>query len=997
MRRLVNRLTLFPLFGLLVVAPSQEAFGHATGLFRQSTQGPRDARSGAGSEDDVRALDPGKPHRRELAGGQRHAYRIRLGADQFLKAVVEQDGIDVVAQVLGPDGKHIMECDSEGRSRGQESISLVAEVEGDYRLIVQPKEKGAPAGSYQIRIEELRAAIGNDRALHEARGLYEDARKLRREGKYDEALQLVERSLEIRERLLGPDHPDVATAINSLAILHRQKGQYAKAEQLCRRSLAIRESALGPDHPHVADSLNNLASIYYNQGDFPKADLLFRRALMIREKALGPSHLDVAQSLSNLIVLYRDTGEYAKAAPLSQRALAIFEERLGPEHLDVAQALNNTASLYWSRGDYAEAEPLFRRALAIREKTLGPEHPDVASSLNGLGTLYHNRGECAKAEPFYQRALAIWEKALGPEHPDVSNTLSNLARLYAAKGDIARAITFQSRANAVSEHNLALNLAAGSERQKLAYLALFSKETDFTLSLHSQVAPNDPQALNLAFITLLRRKGRGLDAMTNTIAALRRRARPEDQTLFDQLVEARSRLAAFMLKDFSAAKLDTYRARLKLLEEEIEKLEAQLCLRSAELRAQSQPVTLAAVQAALPVGSILIEFALYTSQGPQTGKNKPPRYLAYMLAPQGQPRWVDLGEAASINPTVEAWREALRDPNRPDVMRLARAVDEKVMQPVRSSLQSALADTSHLLIVPDGSLNLIPFAALADEQNQYLIERYTISYLTSGRDLLRLETSLPSKSAPLVLADPAFGKVPNVAKRATQNYRNLQAGNQGPERIDKARIFFRSLPGSRNEALAIKVVLPEASVLLRKQSIETALKQAKSPLILHIATHGFFLSNQEAPSTKTPDFFNGYLPRISDPRLSKWAAHIENPLLRSGLALAGANQDKGGDDDGVLTALEVAGLDLWGAKLVVLSACDTGAGEVKNGEGVQGLRRALVLAGSESQVMSLWTVLDEKARRVMLPYYLKVTGSDVENPRQPRQSRLKAIFEAKME
>src|SRR6266540_4224757 len=274
MRRLFNRLTLFPLFGLLVVAPSQEAFGHAAGLFQQSTQEPRDARSGAGSEDDVRALEPGKPHRRELAGGQRHAYRIRLGADQFLKAVVEQDGIDVVAQVLGPDGKHIMECDSEGRSRGQESISLVAEVEGDYRLIVQPKEKGAPAGSYQIRIEELRAAIGNDRALHEARGLYEDARKLRREGKYDEALQLVERSLEIRERLLGPDHPD------------------------------------------VADSLNNLASIYYNQGDFPKADLLFRRALMIREKALGPSHLDVAQSLSNLIVLYRDTGEYAKAAPL---------------------------------------------------------------------------------------------------------------------------------------------------------------------------------------------------------------------------------------------------------------------------------------------------------------------------------------------------------------------------------------------------------------------------------------------------------------------------------------------------------------------------------------------------------------------------------------------------------------------------------------------------------------------------------------------------------
>src|SRR6266545_3505182 len=502
MRRLVNRLTLFPLFGLLVVAPSQEAFGHATGLFRQSTQGPRDARSGAGSEDDVRALDPGKPHRRELAGGQRHAYRIRLGADQFLKAVVEQDGIDVVAQVLGPDGKHIMECDSEGRSRGQESISLVAEVEGDYRLIVQPKEKGAPAGSYQIRIEELRAAIGNDRALHEARGLYEDARKLRREGKYDEALQLVERSLEIRERLLGPDHPDVATAINSLAILHRQKGQYAKAEQLCRRSLAIREKTLGPDHPDVASSLNGLGTLYHNRG------------------------------------------ECAKAEPFYQRALAIWEKALGPEHPNVATSLNNLAECYIDNSDDVKAEPLYQRALAIWEKALGLEHPLVAESLNGLASLYYGRGDYERGETLFQRALTIWEKTLGPEHPDVSNTLSNLARLYAAKGDIARAITFQSRANAVSEHNLALNLAAGSERQKLAYLALFSKETDFTLSLHSQVAPNDPQALNLAFITLLRRKGRGLDAMTNTIAALRRRARPEDQTLFDQLVEARSRLAA---------------------------------------------------------------------------------------------------------------------------------------------------------------------------------------------------------------------------------------------------------------------------------------------------------------------------------------------------------------------------------------------------------------------------------------------------------------------
>src|SRR5262249_18139379 len=161
------------------------------------------------------------------------------------------------------------------------------------------------------------------------------------------------------------------------------------------------------------------------------------------------------------------------------------------------------------------------------------------------------------------------------------------------------------------------------------------------------------------------------------------------------------------------------------------------------------------------------------------------------------------------------------------------------------------------------------------------------------------------------------------------------------------------------EALAIKAVLPETTVLLGEQATEATLKKVRAPRILHIATHGFFLSDQETPSTEARSV-RGKKPRaISNLRLSKWAVHVENPLLRSGLAVAGGNQGKSGDEDGVLTALEAAGLDLWGTKLVVLSACDTGVGEVKNGEGVQGLRRALILAGSESQVMSLWPVPDQ--------------------------------------
>ena len=197
---LASLLTLSLFFSLAHAVSSLQAFGGSLGRFQQSTQERHDAGSGTGGENDVRTLEPGKPHRRELAGGQRHAYRIRLAADQFLKAIIEQDGIDVVARLLGPDGKQIMEFDSESRLRGQETVSQVAEAEGDYRLVVEPKQKAAPAGAYEIRIEELRAATENDRALQEARNLYKEAGDLYDAGKYDEALPSFERALEIRER-----------------------------------------------------------------------------------------------------------------------------------------------------------------------------------------------------------------------------------------------------------------------------------------------------------------------------------------------------------------------------------------------------------------------------------------------------------------------------------------------------------------------------------------------------------------------------------------------------------------------------------------------------------------------------------------------------------------------------------------------------------------------------------------------------------------------------
>jgi tetratricopeptide (TPR) repeat protein len=260
-----------------------------------------------------------------------------------------------------------------------------------------------------------------------ARLLHQTAYYLQHQrGQYAEAEPLYQRSLAIREKALGPDHPDVATSLNNLALNYRRQGKNAEAAPLYQRSLAIREKALGPHHPDVALSLKNLAALYHSQGKYAEAEPLLQSSLAISEKALGPDHPDVAGSLNNLAELYRSQERCAEAAPLYQRSLGILEKALGPDHPDVATSLNNLARLYYSQGKYAEAAPLYQRSLAILEKSLGADHPYVATSLNNLAELYRSQGKYAEAEPLFQRSLSIREKALGPDHPDARLVRSNL-------------------------------------------------------------------------------------------------------------------------------------------------------------------------------------------------------------------------------------------------------------------------------------------------------------------------------------------------------------------------------------------------------------------------------------------------------------------------------------------------------------------------------------------------------------------------------------------
>jgi CHAT domain-containing protein len=411
-----------------------------------------------------------------------------------------------------------------------------------------------------------------------------------------------------------------------------------------------------------------------------------------------------------------------------------------------------------------------------------------------------------------------------------------------------------------------------------------------------------------------------------------------------------------MMLQPSTDTLEAQQAYRSTLEKEIEQLEQRLAENSSPFRQETQAVTVNQVQSALPVDGALVEFVSYRRFDRKmlaaTDRFAERRYVAFVLRRSGKPVWIELGDAAAIDASVNQLRSALKNSRSVDVRDLARALDQQVMQPIRR-MSGAVRQ---IILSPDGGLNLLPFGVLVDEQNKYLIENYSITYLTSGRDLLSTPSNgYQKQNRPVVVANPLFDNTPTGGHASTARATSRS--------IDFTKFRYPPLPATALEAKEIATVLNGAEVLTEADATESAIKKVTQPIVLHLATHGFFLSDQKEPGADGRSLV----------RDRKSVEGLENPLLRSGLILAGVTQrSSGAGEDGVLSALEAAGLNLRGTELVVLSACETGIGEIKVGDGVLGLRRALVLAGARSQVTSLWQVDDEATRDLMVDFYTRL-------------------------
>ncbi|WP_164016776.1 CHAT domain-containing tetratricopeptide repeat protein [Pyxidicoccus trucidator] len=886
----------------------------------------------------------------------------------------------------------------------------------------------ARAESLHVRALAIREAVLGKNHPDVAQSLTGLARLYVQQGFYARAGPLDERSLAIREAVLGENPPDVASSLTSLASNYSGLGLFVRGEPLLRRALAIREMALGKGHPLVAQSLGRLGRLYVEQGLYGRAEPLLHRALTIQESTLGGNHFAVAESLFDLATLYMAQGLYGRAGPLYARVLAIDEAALDKDHPVVADSLITLGDLYGAQGLYGQSEPLYTRALTSLEARRGKSHPYVARSLIGLANVYQAQGAYRRAAPFYARALAIMEASLGKNHRGVAFSLNNLAGLYAAQGLYGRSSPLHERALAILEathgknhpsvaatlnhlavarlaqHDLAEALALFSRaftlsEQRLRQEALVFSESrlaSFLQHLRSdeerlyallRAHPGDASVRRLALGAALLLKGRSVEESADISRAVYRSLGEKERDIFEQLGRLRTQLAQLSLQGPGSLPLPAHQQRLEELSGQAAALEADLARRSAPLRELASlpaPAEIVdRVATSLPGDAALVEFITYEDRPlvlePGTPTSPRPsqlRYLALVLFPDATIHFQDLGPAESIDLAASHLRDALatRDAN----FRVpAQALYQLAFQP----LLPLLGNTRRLFLSPDGQLALVPFAALHDG-HEFLVDAFDFTYLPSGRNLLPRPQESNAPDSVVVLADPDFSAVlpalpPSKGDTSMLAARSLPgARSSSTLRADLASRAWAPapLPGTRQEAESIKRLLPQAELFLGAEATKERLLQLPPPGILHLATHGFFLEDAPGPPDSRAV---GQFGALGEDSL---APSLPDPLLRSGLVLAGAGAPAPSSaspadapsDSALVTALELAGLNLWGTQLVVLSACDTGRGDVKLGQGVYGLRRALVVAGAETVVMSLWKVNDDTTRRLMEVYYRKL-------------------------
>jgi CHAT domain-containing protein/tetratricopeptide (TPR) repeat protein len=793
----------------------------------------------------------------------------------------------------------------------------------------------------------IRKEVLGERHPHYTHSLNHLARLSVTTGDYEGALSLHKQVTAIHKDAWGEKHPDYATCLHSMGLMYGVMGDYKTALPLLRAALVIRKDALGEQHRDYATSLNDLASLYWSMGD-PKGALpLLQRAIRIRKEALGEKHPLYAESLHNLAGVYRDLGEYKAALPLYRQALQIKKEAQGEKHYQYAGSLNSLANLYLMMGEHEAALPLYQKSRDTFKEALGERHPYHARAIFHLAWAYSHAGQYGSALPLSRRALALRKEALGEGHPEYAACLRQLASLSERVGDRKTALALSERGATLALSQLRAVAPVQSDRQQFAAADAVRSLLDFRLSLPD--VGGYAHLLAWKGIVLMRQRQRRL--FTALAAGPKTRKAAEE-------LQATTRQIAALCGSARPA-----REQLRRLTQEQERLQAELSLLSSEAGEafREKPLTPAGLSEALPEGAVLVDY-LFHWQGGITyrdGRPNPVRHLVAFVSRRGKPTArVDLGPAGKAKDALREWRHLLVQGKADGPL------GAEVKGLIWSPLEKHLLRAKVILVSPDETLASVPFAALpGKKEGSYLLEDVALAVVPVPQmlpEMLRpVDKAKRLKPSLLVVGDVDYDRTGLIARTDKASDRGAPLG---------VRRAWPRLPATFDEAASVSKsftdLFEEAPIALGKgKATKAKVRQALTKVrYAHLATHGFFAAEGVKSALRGDEKPDAFFGRGG---VTGW-----HPLLLSGLALAGANREpREGEEDGILTALEVSEMELPKLELVVLSACETGLGKSAGGEGLLGLQRAFQVAGARTVVASLWAVDDRTTQALMGEFY----------------------------
>ncbi len=765
----------------------------------------------------------------------------------------------------------------------------------------------------------------------------------------------------------GEMNPSTLVASNNLGQLYEAIGLYDEAEPILESALERYEAVFGEAHPDAMRARNNLALLHESQGNFREAEPLYQQSLDLMLEAYGENYTDTVAVRNNLAFLWMLMEEFEQSAAMFELVVNSWEQLLGAEHPNTLKAVNNLARVYLKMDRTDEAAPLFDRALEARARVLGENHVDTIRSLVDYSGLLLAQGDLDAAEERAVDALSRAEEYLGEQHPYAFDALNMLVDIRRAQGDLAGAIELAQTGMSRRSVFFDRMLWSTGQNAREGFIRLHRPELDRYLSMLAEQGGDEAGRRMLQ--ASLQRKGLLLK-ITSEIQQIGSLGNdPALASIVSELQSARQDLAALTLSGPTPETQGRHAEVLYELEQQVNDLQAELGRASARYRTSISQMSVEDLVDSMPDDAALVDFLVYRDGDAD-------KMLAGVILKEDGDVQFDLVGYESLGAVQDAvleYRRWIQDDlaDELDILETGSYAYEQVWQP----LGELLADQEYVYVIPDGVLNILPFAALVNEDEEYLIEHVDLHLLTSARDLLPNQYQL-AEGEYIIVAGPDYDSEDVVSDQELAEARGrrstaLQLGLRGAGSGLRG-LSFAPLPGAREEGRIINEQVEARNepniVYFGGDAQEVVLAELSSPPeILHMATHGFFLEADEELRRRLLKAQRSAELQVPPPG--------DNPLLRSGLAFAGINTnaqflgDIDTDNDGVLTALEVLDLDLSGTQLVVLSACETGLGEIHEGEGVYGLRRSFQEAGVAEVISSLWEVSDAGTQALMTGFY----------------------------